>query len=849
MRRYLRPIVIAVAALGLALGVAVGLAVPAQADNALTGGIVSPSPLIVAGTATDPVLTPLVFGGTKDTTSTITGFKITNPASVSEDASSCSGDTSWTCSYTPPTPGFTEGTGNTIEVDYTNSDGSPSATIITFDVVASPESSPAPTPYVAPTVTFTPGAQVTVTPTPAAVAQPGASSETQFYIYEGDGGFDHPSNQGCPDTDEDGYPSSIDEVPTCTVTLDPDTWLAESQQAANSGDSPAIIGNPVYTVFSIEEAPLLDPDTSNPAITQNSDNSVTIHGLVEGAPDADVVVYDQNGAVACETPVGDGGDFTSWQCQTAPLTAGTHTFAAAERDNGDGEGIAERYGYYYLNGALSDLTTMGTVVVAAPVVPAGPTTTGDTTPNWSFTIGGDLTNIHPGDSITISGTGLPVGTSLDTILHSVPTDLGTVAAAADGTFTQTATIPDGTELGDHTILVTASGPGITTSTKQQAITVTAVPQAASSSSGKTGVIAPAPTATHGNGGSANGTGIAPNILTRALTPLADVAIHPNKIISAFEIGLVLLLLAVLPAHLLNATIAEQTDRFEKRFGKAKAPNWLFRLGLWFKSAPVAGGIVVTLATAILFGFADPKFGFTLASLRLILACGIALFLVGYVANALTGVIARVQWNVMAAVSTRPYGLILTIVGVLVSRLLHFSPGFLIGLILGLTIQGKSAPGYAWRTIVVRTSIVLAMAVAAWIGYSTLTLGGNEGGTFGSELLVETLVAITTEGIVALLVELLPLRFLEGQRIYDHSRVLWGILYVLTLVVFVLAVVPWEGNWDALHGSLGVWIIVLAAFAVVCVGIYIFFRRFMPPTEEEDGDEEVPLGETVAREHK
>jgi hypothetical protein len=305
-------------------------------------------------------------------------------------------------------------------------------------------------------------------------------------------------------------------------------------------------------------------------------------------------------------------------------------------------------------------------------------------------------------------------------------------------------------------------------------------------------------------------------------------------------------LAVLPAHLLNATIAEQSERFERRFGKVKAPSWLLRVVAWFRSTPVVGGVVVTVAAAILFGFADPKFGFTLASLRLVLACVIALFLVGYVANALTGLIARVQWNVVAAVSTRPYGLILTVIGVVVSRLLHFSPGFLIGLILGLTIQERSAATYAWRTIVLRTSIVLTMAVAAWIGYSTLTLGGNEGGTFGSALLVETLVAITTEGVVALLVELLPLRFLEGQRVYDHSRVLWGIFYFLTLVVFVLAVIPWEGNWDALHGSLWIWIVVLAVFAALCVGVYIYFRRFSPPVEAEDEDEEVPLGEAVSR---
>jgi polyferredoxin len=142
-----------------------------------------------------------------------------------------------------------------------------------------------------------------------------------------------------------------------------------------------------------------------------------------------------------------------------------------------------------------------------------------------------------------------------------------------------------------------------------------------------------------------------------------------------------------------------------------------------------------------------------------------------------------------------------------------------------------------------------MAITAWIGYSTLTLGGNEGGTFGSALLVETLVAITTEGVVALLVELLPLRFLEGQRVYAHSKVLWGVFYILTVVVFVLAVVPWEGNWDALGSSLWIWIVVLAAFAAVCVGVYLYFRIFSPPVEAEDADEEVPLGEAVSRDHR
>ncbi len=845
VHRLLRPIVLGFVSLGLAVGAGIGLAAPAQADNALTGGIISPSPVIL-----DDVSTTLTFGGTKDATSTITQFEINNPAPATvAAATNCTvtpDGTGWTCSYTAT---FNGADGNTIEVDYTNSDGTPSQTLITFDVKDDPETSPAPVPYVVPTTTFSPGA-VTVTPTPSIAA--GADlGETQLYVFNGEDWT--AQDLGCPYVPDGGVATADPEPPTCTFELDPHIWLAESQQGSDATDNAGTytVGNPVDSVFEVLDPPQIDSADldADPPIVKNGDGTVTIEGLVSGNPTANVVVFDQSGAKVCSDAIpytDNPGDFSSWSCTTGVLAPGTHVFMAATQDQGTARFAADDFGYYYLNGSLSTLTTMGTVLVTAPAAPSGGTASGDTTPNWSFSIGGDLTDIHPGDTITVTGSGLPAGTTLDTVLHSVPTDLGSVVAAADGTFTQTVTIPTDTELGPHTIQLTATRSGLVTTTKQQAITVTAAPPAASGSSGKSTVVAPAPIASHGSTG--QGTGIAPNILTRALTPIADVAIHPNKILSAIEIGLVLLLLAVLPAHLLNATIAEQSDRFERRFGAIKTPKWLSRLGSWLRSAPVVGGVIVTLATAILFGFADPKFGFTLASLRLILACGIALFLVGYVANALTGVIARTQWNIVAAVSARPYGLILTIIGVVVSRVLHFSPGFLIGLILGLTIQGKSAAGFAWRTVVTRTSIVLIMAIAAWIGYSTLTLGGNEGGNFGSELLVETLVAITTEGVVALLVELLPLRFLEGERVYAHSRVLWGILYVLTVVVFVLAVVPWEGNWDALGSSLWIWIVVLAAFALICVGVYVYFRRFAPPLVEEAGNENVALGETVSGDH-
>ena len=850
MHRFVRPAVMALLSLGLAVGVGVGLAAPADADTSFTIAITN-------GPITD-VSTAIDFGGTKTSSSVLTDASTDAGGASTTCAGTGEGSSSWSCVSTPG-DGFSIGN-YSLQVAEQDPDYTVTHTVLAFVIYAFGEAPAvtADTPVVS--YRFSPDGVVTT----ATAVSGGNAAATTITEDLGEGGIQ--SIGACPAGLNSDHPFGVTPASptTCTGTIDYDgtAGLARSRQATVTGGSLTASTDESNGVFYVPSNAL--NQEGSPAISYTSDaaaRTVTVVGSVGTSAvtngevtDGAVDILDAAGGILCSTTSfsTDPSDpyVDDWSCTTPTLPYGSYDLTAAVEDQGQGsepyELSAQNVGYgYYVDGGLSSATTVGTVDFPAPPA-AAPTIGGvtDITPNWSFTVTGDLTDLHPGDTITVSGSGLPPGTTLDVVLHSTPTDLGTVVAAADGTFTQTDIIPLGVDIGAHTIQVTASGPGLITTMKQQAITVTSPPAAASGSTGKSTVTAPAPTASHGDGSTA-GTGLAPNILTRALTPIADVVVHPNKIVSAFEIGLVLLLLAVLPAHLLNATIAEQSDRFERRFGTVHTPGWMARLAVWFRSAPLVGGLVVTLATAILFGFADPKFGFTLASLRLVLACGIALFLVGYVANALTALIARTQWNIVAAVSTRPYGLILTVVGVIISRILHFSPGFLIGLILGLTIQGKSAAGFAWRTVVLRSSIVLLMAIAAWIGYSTLTLGGNEGGTFGSELLVETLVAITTEGVVALLVELLPLRFLEGERVYAHSRVLWGIYYLLTLIVFVLAVVPWEGNWDALGARLWIWILVLAIFAALCVGIYIYYRRFAPPLVEEAGSEKVALGETVA----
>ncbi len=644
---------------------------------------------------------------------------------------------------------------------------------------------------------------------------------------------------GCPaPIDNEGWESGSYDfldvsvgVNTCTIAaLTPGVWRSHSHQ--NSGTSDIAAPNWVSDYFVVPVAPTIA------SITDTGNATAALSGTT--IPGDRIHVVAETDVEACAAI---GAPITgAWSCTTETLASGTHTFRAYLEDLGAGEN-SDVPQSVYLPGGLSAASPSRSVSLAVPIVPDTPSTPSTVvtppapalpSPIWSFTVNGlDLNNVHPGDHFTIIGTGLPVGATIAAELHSTPVALGQAKVAPDGKFTLSAIVPVETVSGQHHLVLSLVGAGLQPTTSEQALTVVdAVTASTGDSPTKSGATSPA-AGTAETSGTPNVALTQPNILTHSLNSIADVVAHPGKIPAAFAIGLVLLIFAVLPAHLLNATIGEQYERFARRMPRLRTrPRWLSALVGAAQRAPVLGAIVVTTLTALLFGFADPKFGFTFASLRLFLACAIALFVVVYVANALTAFVMRQRWSVDVVLSVRPLGLILTVAGVVISRILDFSPGLLIGLVIGLSIAGSTAAVHAWKAVLIRTGFLLVISVIAWLWFSAATVGEAEPSSFGAALFSEILVAITTEGIVILLVELLPFRLLEGQRLFTRSRALWAGVYLIVVVLFIVAIVPWEGNWAALGNSLWAWIAVVLGFGAVCVGIYLYFRFWASPLPED-----------------
>ena len=244
-------------------------------------------------------------------------------------------------------------------------------------------------------------------------------------------------------------------------------------------------------------------------------------------------------------------------------------------------------------------------------------------------------------------------------------------------------------------------------------------------------------------------------------------------------------------------------------------------------------------TSLIFGFVDPEFGLDPVSARSTLSLAIGLFVITYVAAWITGAIASRVWKVETTISLEPVALLFAIVGVIVARLLEFSPGFLIGLVIGLDLVSRVGSALRARVVVLNTSVVVVLALGAWVGYSALSAAStSESGWF--ELLIhDALVATTAEGLTAALASLLPLGFLAGHDVFRHSKPLWGGTFVVVAALFALIVLPTAQGATASVEDMTFWIIVMAGFAVVTLTVWAVLH-FTGQGTSDDETTEQPL---------
>jgi hypothetical protein len=138
------------------------------------------------------------------------------------------------------------------------------------------------------------------------------------------------------------------------------------------------------------------------------------------------------------------------------------------------------------------------------------------------------------------------------------------------------------------------------------------------------------------------------------------------------------------------------------------------------------------------------------------------------------------------------------------------------------------------------SLTIAVGVGSFLIYSELHASHEEG--FWHELGLEVFAGLSLESLATLLIALLPLKILDGRRIFSWSRIAWVAVYFVALIAFVLVVTPVAHDHGFLEAPPWGWMIAFAAFATIAVIVWALFRAF--PKNDED-DEEPSAGADAA----
>ena len=285
-------------------------------------------------------------------------------------------------------------------------------------------------------------------------------------------------------------------------------------------------------------------------------------------------------------------------------------------------------------------------------------------------------------------------------------------------------------------------------------------------------------------------------------------------------------LLAFPFQLFNSTLEENYDEVRGWFGLrpketgAEPPD---RQGLLLVVLLVAGGL--------LYALLSPDFGLNQTTLVSAVGLAIAVFVTG-VGFSLPGVLYRHHHNrEWGRLRVLPGTILVAAFTVAISRLLKFQPGYVYGLIATFAFRRKVTRATEGRLAAVASALILLLTLAAWIGRVPVSAAAD-GPHPGLIVLIAEVVlgGIFLLGLESLLIDLLPMRFLDGSRIIGWSRAVWAALFTIGLFALVHILLAPGSGYVGHTGGYAFFVVMalFVAFGLASTAFWAYFRYREPP---------------------
>ena len=318
----------------------------------------------------------------------------------------------------------------------------------------------------------------------------------------------------------------------------------------------------------------------------------------------------------------------------------------------------------------------------------------------------------------------------------------------------------------------------------------------------------------------------------------------NVLNAAITVGVIIFI--TFPANIFNRTFSANYDEIVLILA-----GWRRRLRLPFgpkepapaketpdegaASAPVEepgkvtpwGFALVLFLGAVLGGLLNPHFGLNRSSgegvLATLISFAIGASLSWYVAQRFR---RFHKYPTLTYLQALPLGLVIAIICVAVSRLSHFEPGYLYGVVVGLSFAGSLKDNHNAHLTAISVGSTLLVALLAWflwipVNHLALTHGTNA----LVVVLDDVLGSIFVGGLVGSVISLIPIDFLPGKIIAKWHRGAWALIFfVATFLLLEVELRPASGSTHPGHASIDTVVALFVLFGGATFWMRWYFER-------------------------
>jgi len=304
--------------------------------------------------------------------------------------------------------------------------------------------------------------------------------------------------------------------------------------------------------------------------------------------------------------------------------------------------------------------------------------------------------------------------------------------------------------------------------------------------------------------------------------------------------LLAMLLITFPAQVFNRTLDENYEEI-KQILATRAPR-LARMRRRGRSlvarSPLATFAIVLLGGAIIGGFNDPTFGLNASSVRTLVAVLVS-FLLGIATAATVGWLYRRARGLERAARPRalPEGLAVAVVCVVVSRLSHFEPGYLYGVVAGVSFSSRLGRREQGHEVALSSLATLVVALVAWVVWTPVEHAARGAHPGAIVLTADTLLAgLFVMGVVNTVINLIPVESLPGRLLFRWHRGAWAATFLVSVFLLIdVMLLPAARAHRETSAPIIVTTVLFAVFAALSIGFnrYFAWRHRRPPRDLVD----------------